>query len=388
MNDRVYLDWNATAPLCPEAKSAIEHALAVSGNASSIHTEGRRARRLVEEARSKVAALTGAEPRAVTFTSGGTEANVLALVPEYECQGGKRRFDRLLVSAIEHPSVRAGGRFDHARVETIPVNSAGSVDLHSLERQLAARAGENVLVSVMLANNETGVIQPVRAVAERVHRMGGFLHVDAVQAPGKITCDISELDADFLTLSAHKLGGPAGCGALVKRNEGLRPLPLVPGSQEHGQRGGTENLSGIAGFGAAAARALEDLRHVVEPMRRLRGRLEEGLRAINPKVVIFGEEAERLPNTTLFAVRGAKAETLVIGFDLERVAVSSGSACSSGKVALSPVLEAMGVDSELAKGAIRVSFGVSTTKEAVDQLLNAWKKLSAGLHEKSAGLAA
>lgn len=388
MNGRIYLDWNATAPLRPEAKAAMERALLLTGNPSSIHGEGRAARRLLEQAREAVAALVGAEPRMVSFTSGGTEANMMALSPHLERDGPHVHAGGLLVSAVEHVSVRAGGRFPADRVETIPVDSSGIVDLAWLEHRLAMTPGEPVMVSVMLANNETGVIQPIAAIAELVHAAGSYLHVDAVQGPGKIACDIKELDADFMTISAHKLGGPAGVGALVRRREGLLPEPLIRGGgQERSQRAGTENLVGIAGFGAAAAAARENLDAERTAMMTLRDRLEQGLKAVTPSVTIFGEKVQRLPNTTLFAL-GGKAETLVIGFDLEGVAVSSGSACSSGKVAASHVLEAMGVAPELARGAIRVSLGRLTTQDDVDCCIDAWKKLSTGLSQYAEGLAA
>ena len=240
MPTQAYLDWNATAKLRPEAQAAVTAALDVTGNPSSVHAAGRAARRLVEEAREQVAALVGADPRDVVFTSGGTEANMLALSPALG--------DVLLVSAIEHPSVRSGGRF--AAAEDIPVTAAGVVDLAALERLLAGRS--RPLVSLMLANNETGVIQPVAEAAALVHAAGGLLHVDAVQGPGRIACDFKALGADLMTLSSHKIGGPQGVGALIKRDG----LPLDPqikgGGQERGARAGTENVAGIAGFGAAA----------------------------------------------------------------------------------------------------------------------------------------
>lgn len=388
MGGRIYLDWNATAPLRPEAKAAMERVLLLTGNPSSIHGEGRAARRVLEQAREAVAALVGAEPRMTSFTSGGAEANMMALSPILERAGERVAADRLFVSAVEHASVRAGGRFPLDRVETIPVDCDGVVDLAWLEHQLATASGEPVVVSVMLANNETGVVQPIAAVAELTHAAGSYLHVDAVQGPGKIPCDINDLGADFMTISAHKLGGPAGVGALVRRREGLAPEPLIRGGgQERGQRAGTENLIGIAGFGAAAAAARDALPAERSAMMALRDRLEQGLKAFTPSVTIFGERAQRLPNTTLFAL-GGKAETLVIGFDLDGVAVSSGSACSSGKVGASHVLEAMGVATELARGAIRVSLGRLTTQDDVDCCIGAWKKLSTSLSQCAEGLAA
>jgi cysteine desulfurase len=375
MASRVYLDWNASAPLRPQARDALAAALELTGNPSSVHGEGRAARRVIEQARDEVAALVGADPRNVVFTSGGTEANALALSPVIEAGAEKRPFDRLLISAIEHPSVRAGGRFAARDTADIPVRPSGVVDLVALERMLAS--GGRVLVSMMAANNETGVVQPVAQAAEIVHRHGGLLHVDAVQAAGRMPLDIGALGADLLTLSAHKLGGAEGAGALIKRDEALHfPDPLIKGGgQERGARAGTESVAAIAAFGAAAATVKTNLASEVRHVAALRERLESGLRALTPEAVVFGREADRLPNTTLVALAGAKAETLVIGFDLDGVAVSSGAACSSGKVAPSHVLAAMGVPGELARGAIRVSTGPATTDAEIDRFLEVWKKL-------------
>ena len=375
MTQRVYLDWNASAPIRVEARDALAAALDLSGNPSSVHGEGRAARALVEQAREEVAALVSADPRNVIFTSGGTEANALALTPFIESGTEKRPFDRLLVSAIEHPSVRAGGRFAAGKVEEIPVRGNGAVDLVALERMLAG--GGRALVSIMAANNETGVIQPVADATAIVHRHGGLLHVDAVQAAGRMLLDINALGADLMTLSAHKFGGAKGAGALIKRDDALHfPDSLIKGGgQERGSRAGTENVAAIAAFGAAATAVKAGLAAEVRHMAALREQSEAGLRALTPDAVIFGAEAERLPNTTLVAMPGGKAETLVIGFDLDGIAVSSGSACSSGKVAPSHVLAAMGVPAELARGAIRVSTGPATTEADIERLLIVWQKL-------------
>jgi len=369
MPTAAYLDWNATAKLRPEAQAAVAAASDVTGNPSSVHSAGRAARRLIEDARDKVAALVGVTSRDVVFTSGGTEANMLALSPALG--------EVLLISAIEHPSVRSGGRF--AAAEDIAVTPAGVVDLAALERQLAGRS--RPLVSLMLANNETGVIQPVAEAAALVHAAGGLLHVDAVQGPGRITCDFKALGADLMTLSSHKIGGPQGVGALIRR-DGLALDPQVKGGgQERGARAGTENVAGIAGFGAAAEATCRGWTGEAGRIAALRDKLEAGIKAVAPKAIIFGAEAARLPNTTLFSVPGMKAETAVIAFDLEGVAVSSGAACSSGKVAPSHVLAAMGVAPELARGAIRVSLGYATTDEDVGMILKAWGKLSESLYK-------
>ena len=373
MVDRVYLDWNATTPLRPETRQAMVAAWDLLGNPSSVHAEGRQARRLVEGARAAVAATVGAQARSVVFTSSGTEANALALTPGLRRSAGAR-VQRLLVSAIEHASVLAGGRFQPDAIRKLRVNSAGQVDLDHLRSLVAGDAP--ALVSIMAANNETGALQPVREAAEIVHQAGGLLHIDAIQALGRIPCDINETGADIATLSAHKIGGPKGVGALVLADgiEGVDPI-LRGGGQEFGRRAGTENVAGIAGFGAAVEAAVA--RRDVEAVRleTLRNRLETGLRE-TPKLIIFSNEAPRLPNTTLFTVPGLRAETAVIGFDLAGIAVSSGSACSSGKVQPSHVLEAMGFSKSLAQGAVRLSLGWSTTEAEIDCCLKAWRKLA------------
>ena len=388
MTDRIYLDWNATAPLRPQARAAALAALDSSGNPSSVHAEGRAARRLIEEAREKVAALVAAEPRNVVFTSGGTEANMLALTPASGPDG--KAPDRLLISALEHPSVLAGGRFAAAAVQRVPATGDGRIDLAALADALAALEGRRALVSLMLANNETGVVQPVSEAARLTHEAGGVLHVDAVQAAGRIPCDINAIGADLLTLSGHKIGAPKGVGAVVRRDAGVPfPAPLIKGGgQERGARAGTENVAGIAAFGAAATAALMDLSAEAGNMRALRDRLEAGLRSASPDIVVFGAGAERLPNTTLFALNGMKAETAVIAFDLEGVAVSSGAACSSGKVQPSHVLAAMGVPPELARAAVRVSLGPTTTQSEIDRTIQAWIRISSVLRKETRGIAA
>ncbi len=391
MNERAYFDWNASAPLRDEARAAMLAALDVTATASSVHAEGRAARALVERARAQVASLVGTDARNVTFTSGATETNMLALTPALRVGGRKTACDRLFVAAIEHSSVLSGGRFAAEQVEKLPVSGAGVVDLHAL-RSAIARA-KRPLVSIMLANNETGVIQPIREIADAVHAANGVLHVDAVQGAGRIDCDIAALGADLLTLSSHKLGGPQGAGALVCRGDIQIAEPMIKGGgQERGLRAGTESVAAIAGFGAAAAVVAKQAD--VARTASLRDRFEAGLKAAIPGAVIFGETAPRLPNTTLFAVPGMKAETAVIAFDLNGIAVSSGSACSSGKVQPSHVLAAMGIEPSLAQGAVRVSLGWSTSERDVENLLNALTKVSSFLlknHENSrsdAGLAA
>jgi cysteine desulfurase len=365
-SERTYFDWNATAPLRPEARAAMLAALDASGNASSVHGEGRTARQRVEAARRRVAALVGgAKVNQVTFVSGATEANALALQPGIA--------DRLFVSAVEHPSVLAGGRFAQEQVEILPVDGNGIVDLDALAGALVM--AERPLVSVMLANNETGVIQPIAEIGAIVHAANGLLHVDAVQAAGRIPVDMRALGADLMSLSSHKIGGPQGAGALiVDSDQNLKPL-IRGGGQERGLRAGTENVAAVAGFGAAAEAALAGLDAEAGRMAALRERLEGGLRAATPDAIIFAHGVGRLPNTTLVAVPGVKAETALIAFDLNGFALSSGAACSSGKVAASHVLAAMGVEPALARGAIRISLGPTTTETEVESLLIAWKRL-------------
>ena len=388
MTERSYFDWNATALSRAEARQAAEAALALAGNPSSVHAEGRAARAVIERAREAVAALVAARPGDVFFTSSGTEANMLALTPAIETADEKRPRSRLLLSAVEHASVRAGGRFAREATEELPVDTDGRLNLAALTVALAKTP--RPLVSLMLANNETGVIQPVTEAAALVHAAGGLLHVDAVQAVGRIACDMDVLGADLLTLSAHKIGGLKGVGALVRRSDDIHIAdPLIRGGgQERGLRAGTENVTGIAAFGAAAMVARRAGAAEAARMLALRDLLETGLRAISPLAVVFGAGVERLPNTTLFAADGMKAETAVIAFDLDGIAVSSGAACSSGKVQPSHVLAAMGVSPPLTRGAVRVSLGWSTTESDVERFLGAWRKLASALSNGRRGVAA
>jgi cysteine desulfurase len=376
MSHRIYLDWNATTPLRREVREAMAAAWDLCGNPSSVHAEGREARRLVEDARAVVAGAMGADARDVVFTSGGTEANALALTPGLR-RGTSPPVERLLVSAIEHASVLAGGHYTADKIDVLRVTRSGVVDLDRLRGLLAK--GAPALVSVMHANNETGAVQPVAEIADMVHGAGGLLHVDGIQAFGKISFDIKVLNADLVSISAHKLGGPKGVGALVSANGlfGLDPL-LRGGGQEQGRRAGTENVMGIAGFGMAVKVAMASLKDDMNRVEKLRNRLETGLRQTR-NLLVFSEKGPRLPNTTLFSAPSLKAETAVIGFDLAGIAVSSGSACSSGRVQPSHVLEAMGFGPELARGAVRLSLGWSTTEEDIDFALEAWRKLSGTL---------
>ena len=354
-----YLDWNATAPLRPQAAAAMSEALRRWGNPSSVHRRGRAARHIVERAREPVAALLGdVDPSAVIFVSGGTEANHLALI-------GTGR-ERVLVSAVEHDSVR------HAvpAAEIIPVGPEGIVDLDALDRLLAADL-RPALVSVMYANNETGVIQPVAEIAAIARRNGALFHCDAVQAAGKLALEAGAIGADLVTLSAHKIGGPTGIGALVV-TRGIELAPLLRGGgQEHRRRAGTENLPGIAGFAAAAAAEIADYERVAA----LRDGLEAEIAMTARDAVVLGAAANRLPNTSAIAMPGVAAETQVVALDLDGVMVSAGAACSSGKVGPSHVLAAMGVAPEIAASTIRVSLGWSSSEAEIDHFLRAWTAL-------------
>ena len=356
MNQRSYLDYNATAPLRAEVREAIGALLiSMATRPRCMRRAGPRAPRSKRRG-SKVAKLVGAAPEDVIFTSGGTEANALALA----AQGGQAW--HCYLSAVEHPSVLAGGRFYRETTTIIPVTKDGVVDLAVLARELEKHhlGGWRPFVSLMAANNETGAIQPVAEAAAIVHEAGGLLHSDAVQAAGRVPLDMAALGADMLSLSAHKIGGPKGVGALVlKTGVSVEPL-LKGGGQERRRRAGTENVAGIVGFGVAAELAAADLAKA-DAIGALRDALEAGALAVAPDAVILSGNVERLPNTSCIAVPGAKAETLVIGLDLAGVAVSAGSACSSGKVEASHVLSAMGLAPELAQGAIRVSLGIGTT---------------------------
>jgi len=378
MNQRSYLDHNATAPLRPEVREAVIDALVLNGNPSSVHAEGRAARAAIEQARAKVAKLVGASPANVIFTSGGTEANALALA----AQSGEAW--HCYLSAIEHPSVLSGGRFYRETTTIIPVTPDGVADLDVLRKKLEKHkpGGWRPFVSLMTANNETGAIQPVAEAAPIVHDAGGLLHSDAVQAAGRISLDMTVLGADMVTLSAHKIGGPKGVGALVLA-EGANVKPLIKGGGQEGRRrAGTENVAGIVGFGVAAELALSDLARMDE-IATLRDVLEEGARALRPDAVVLSAGVPRLPNTSCIAVPGVKAETLVIGLDLAGIAVSAGSACSSGKVEASHVLAAMGASPEIARGAVRVSLGFGSENTDIQRYLSAFGELVKRLKRNS-----
>ncbi|MBD9623128.1 MULTISPECIES: cysteine desulfurase family protein [Ensifer] len=377
-SSRIYMDWNATAPLLPEAREACLSALDLLGNPSSVHGEGRALRTLIENARRDVAALCGAKPGSVIFTSGATEAANLVLTPDFRMGRTPLKIGRLYASAIEHPAVREGGRFPREALSEIPVISDGVVDLPVLRELLSAHDRQLGLpmVAVMLVNNETGIIQPIAEITEIVRAHGGILVVDAVQAAGRVPLSIEDLGADFLIVSSHKIGGPKGAGALVARGEVMMPAPLIRGGgQEKGHRSGTENPVAIAGFAAAARKVGEDVGQRMGVVSALRDMLEGEMLAAATDVVIHGRDVSRVGNTIFFTLPGLKAETGQIAFDLEGVALSAGSACSSGKVGQSHVLTAMGYDPR--QGALRISIGESTTQADIDRCAAVFAKVAA-----------
>jgi cysteine desulfurase len=384
---RVYLDYNATCVPRAAAKEAVAASMLAPANASSVHTEGRAARAVVEDARHQLGVLIGAEPDAIFFTSGATESNATSLSPELELAGKPARFDVLLLSGVEHPAVRAGGRFRQEQIEYVPVDGNGVISLDALKEALARhkKEGRRAFVSVMAANNETGVLQPLRAVADLVHEAGGVFHSDAVQVIGKIPFDLRESGADLVSITSHKLGGPQGIGAVVSAHRDTRlPAIMRGGGQERGRRQGTESVAAIAGFGAAATEAGQTLTPEGSRLGALRAKIENGIRAVAQDAVIFGERAARLPNTSCFAAPGVAAEVALIMLDLEGVALSAGSACSSGKAGTSDTLQSMGVASEIIKGAMRVSTGWNTTDADVTQFLNAFAKVYTSLNKRGA----
>ncbi|MCZ4092785.1 cysteine desulfurase family protein [Sinorhizobium psoraleae] len=384
---RIYMDWNATAPLLAEAREAFLSAVDRIGNPSSVHGEGRALRALVESARRDVAALCGAQAASVIFTSGATEAANMVLTPDFRMGRTPLRIARLYASAIEHPAVREGGRFAREDVCEVPVTAAGVIDCVALQALLAShdRQAGLPMVAVMLANNETGIVQPISEVAAIVRAHGGLLVVDVVQAAGRLPLSIEALGADFLIVSSHKIGGPKGAGALVARGEVMMPSALIRGGgQEKGHRSGTENAPALVGFGAAARAAANNIEARMGAIAALRDRLEAEMQSSAPDVVIHGRDVSRIGNTSFFTLPGLKAETGQIAFDLEGVALSAGSACSSGKVGQSHVLTAMGYDPR--QGALRISIGESTTEAEIERCATVFAKVAA--RRRSTGQAA
>jgi cysteine desulfurase len=380
----IYLDHNATSPLRVAAREAMESALGIGGNASSVHGRGRAARTVIERARAHVATLAGARIEDVIFTSGGSEANALALWGAvYGAANDGARITRLFVSAVEHESVLANAaaiaeRVAGLRLETVPVTADGVADLGALRAMLREGKGR-ALIALMAANNETGVVQPIAEVTELARDTGALLFVDCVQAAGRIALP----SADYVSLSAHKIGGPQGAGALILHQSAPFAAQILGGGQERGRRAGTENLSGIAGFGAACEIAARE-QSTVSKIAPLRDHFEDGLKLIAPDVVVFGARTQRLTNTSNFALPGLPAETALMALDLDGVMLSSGAACSSGKVKPSHVLAAMGVSEQLSRSALRASFGWNSAKTDVEAALSSISRLLARVRARAA----
>lgn len=374
---RCYLDHNATTALRPEAKEAALRAMAHTGNASAIHEEGRQARRIIEDARADIAGLIGAEPKNVIFNSGGSEAAATLLVPGFRRQG-KPAAERLIVSALEHSAVLHGGRFAAETISVVPTSDKNTIDLEALEKTLMASKAPS-LVMVMLANNETGVIQPVAEAAALARKYSSYLVTDAVQALGKTDFTLETTQADALFISGHKIGALPGVGAIIRAGEDVQlGEPLIRGKkQEGGLRAGTENIPGIASFGAAARVLQEKGSQERAKIKSLRDFMEGRLSTISPEAVIVGQGQDRLCNTSCILVPERKAETLVIAFDLAGIAVGAGSACSSGKLAPSHVLKAMGYSENEARSALRISLGWTTTEQDIEIFCDQWARLVA-----------
>ena len=362
MAQRIYLDYNATAPTRPEVIELMCEIMDTVGNASSVHEPGRQARQRVETARQQVANLVSASVKNVIFTGSGTEADNLAL------QGFLPR--HLIVSGVEHGAILAPALLLDPYASIVKVGSQGQLDLASLEAALSASDGP-ALVSLMLANNETGVIQPVAEAAEIAHAHNALVHCDGIQGAGKIPLDINQLGVDLLSLSGHKFGGPQGIGALVMREDRPVLAQMVGGGQEMGRRSGTENVAGITGFGEAARLAADELERFAA-LTRMRNRMEEQLAEVAPSRKVIGSDVPRLPNTSCVTMPGVRSDTQVMALDLAGISVSAGSACSSGKVSASHVLDAMGMELDEAMTAIRISLGRSTTEDEINRFVETW----------------
>jgi len=381
---RHYFDYNASAPLLECARDAMIEALSATGNASSVHFEGRNARKCIEAARSSLASLIDFKPSNIIFTSGATEAANHILSPVIRAGGHELAVSRLYICATEHPCMMEGGRFAPEQIEIVPVDKNGILDIVVLDQMLSQHDASkgHPMVAVQLANNETGVIQPVSEIAQVTHNHDGFLVVDAVQVLGKLDISVEDTGADFLIFSSHKIGGPQGAGALVLRDAALSPVPLLKGGgQESYHRGGTENMAAIAGFGAACEWHSRNLTKKLK-IFDLRDSIEQGIDTISKQAgnavaqpVFFGKPVKRLGNTSCFSVSGVRAETVLMALDLDGISVSSGSACSSGKVKQSHVLRAMGANDDEMQGAVRLSLGWDEDKNGAEKFLAVWKTI-------------
>ena len=367
--ERIYLDYNASAPLLPEAWEAMAQILQpeTAYNASSTHHFGRIGQKAINDARLKVANLVGATPNQVIFNSGATEGNNTILNHFSKSYPD----DTILISAIEHPSISYA--LNHLNnVKTIPVDKHGVIRVDALEELL--QNNKVSLVSCMFANNETGAIQNVSDISEIAHKHGSLFHCDAAQAAGRIPIDIKDKSIDFLTISSHKIGGPQGVGALIIGICGQSPALIFGGGQEKYLRAGTQNVAGITAFGAASEYTLKNTSKY-KKLEQLRDKLEHKLKEISHDIIIHSEEAQRLPNTSLFSAKGINAQSALMALDLEGIAASGGSACSSGSINPSDTLKAMGLNEEIASSALRVSMGWATKDSDLDAFLCAWEKL-------------
>ncbi len=366
INQWIYLDYNATAPFRPNAREAMIAAFDAEGNPSSVHTAGRSARAAIEQARQNVGELVNVSPKSVVFTSGATEANNQALIMGAKSFGATK----LYIGSIDHESVQEAAKASGLDYQLMPCTEQGVINIESVSKLLASES-EKALISIALANGETGAIQPVAEIVELAKSRGAYVHCDAVQAVGKIPVDLTALGVDLASLSAHKIGGPKGVGALIVKDGLDIEALLVGGGQENRRRSGTENVAGIAGFGAAAEAALQCVENK-DQVRRLRDHMQEAIINVAPDVVVPALGADRLPNTLCIALPGVLGETQVMALDLAGFCVSAGSACSSGKVSGSHVLGAMGYDDEIAACAIRISTGWCTSNSDIDQFIEAW----------------
>ncbi len=376
MQTRVYMDYNATAPLLDGAREAMLLSMDELGNPSSVHKEGQQARKIINSAREHLAKLCSAEAAHITFTSGATESATHLLTPYFKMGRSNLKISKLYVSAVEHPCLLTGGRFSTEDVVVIGVDVHGRIDLVQLEAQLSEHDQSKGLpmLALQAANNETGVLQPIKDAVACARSHNALVVIDAVQVLGKKPISIAEMDADFLIVSSHKVGGPKGVGAIISKGEILMPSPLiVGGGHEKGHRAGTENLIGISGFGAACEVAFKNL-HVFQDIGNKRDQLEQNMQNLASDLVIHGKGVERIDNTTCFTLPGMKSETMQIAFDMEGIAASSGSACSSGKVSESHVLVAMNADAH--SGALRVSMGPKTSDEDIERFLQVFEKMN------------
>ena len=362
--NRSYLDFNASAPLRSGVKEAVFTALASQGNPSSVHQDGRKARKIIEDTRDSISHIVGMHSNSIIFTSCGTEANV-TIIADFLANSD---YKEVFCSAIEHPSI-----LEYVRPSRqIRVDKNGVIDLDYLETVLK-KVSSPFLFCLMLANNETGVIQPVSAASEIVHMNGGVVLCDCVQALGKLELDLNQLKADFFSFSGHKIGAPKGVGCLVAKSDANYSPLMRGGGQERSLRSGTENVSGIAGFGAAVQtmKSSDEINY----LKTLRDDFEQSLLRARDDAYIIGDKVSRIPNTTSVAIRGVSSESQLMKLDLAGFSVSSGSACSSGKITESHVLKAMGISPDLLGSSIRVSSGFTTTEKELQNFVDVWSSI-------------